>query len=176
VTVRGALVQMGRTRSIATMGWDEIARNPFFCPDKDKAAFFEGLPRRYQEEGILDRRRDRGERGRRAAGLGAPIYASSDGGAAAALMSINAVKGSRSAQASVRPNCRVRKTPTRCDGNQGVSFLSNHAGGILGGISTGQPVVASLCGEAHSSICRRAAPWIAAAPDTDIMTKGRHDP
>jgi chorismate synthase len=178
VTVRGALVQMGPHRiDRDKWDWDEIARNPFFCPDKDKAAFFEGY---------LDGIRKKGSSIGAVievvaegvpAGLGAPIYAKLDGDLAAALMSINAVKGVEigagfgAAELSGEENADEMRM-----GNQGISFLSNHAGGILGGISTGQPVVARFAVKPTSSILSPRRTVDRKGADTDIMTKGRHDP
>jgi chorismate synthase len=178
MTVRGALVQMGPHKiDREKWDWDEIARNPFFCPDKDKAAFFEGY---------LDEIRKRGSSIGAVieviaegvpAGLGAPIYAKLDGDLAAALMSINAVKGAEigagfgAAELSGEENAdEMRMT------NHGPSFLSNHAGGILGGISTGQPVVARFAVKPTSSILSPRRTVDRNGADTDIMTKGRHDP
>jgi chorismate synthase len=178
MTVRGALVQMGPHRiDRDKWDWDEIARNPFFCPDSDKAAFFEGY---------LDEIRKRGSSIGAVieviaegvpAGLGAPIYAKLDGDLAAALMSINAVKGVEigagfgAAELSGEENAdEMRMT------NHGPSFLSNHAGGILGGISTGQPVVARFAVKPTSSILSPRRTVDRNGADTDIMTKGRHDP
>jgi chorismate synthase len=178
MTVRGALVQMGPHRiDRDKWDWDEIARNPFFCPDKDKAAFFEGY---------LDEIRKRGSSIGAVieviaegvpAGLGAPIYAKLDGDLAAALMSINAVKGVEigagfgAAELSGEENAdEMRMT------NHGPSFLSNHAGGILGGISTGQPVVARFAVKPTSSILSPRRTVDRNGADTDITTKGRHDP
>src|SRR6201985_2911642 len=144
MTVRGALVQMGPHRiDRDKWDWDEIARNPFFCPDRDKAAFFEGY---------LDEIRKRGSSIGAVieviaegvpAGLGAPIYAKLDGDLAAALMSINAVKGVEigdgfgAASLTGEQNADEMRA-----GNDGKPrFLANHAGGVLGGISTGQPVI-----------------------------------
>jgi chorismate synthase len=178
VTVRGALVQMGPHKiDREKWDWDEIARNPFFCPDKDKAAFFEGY---------LDGIRKKGSSIGAVieviaegvpAGLGAPIYAKLDAELAAALMSINAVKGVEigagfgAAELSGEENADEMRM-----GNQGVSFLSNHAGGILGGISTGQPVVARFAVKPTSSILSPRRTVDRKGADTDIMTKGRHDP
>jgi chorismate synthase len=178
VTVRGALVQMGPHRvDRDKWDWDEIAKNPFFCPDKDKAAFFEGY---------LDGIRKKGSSIGAVievvaegvpAGLGAPIYAKLDADIAAALMSINAVKGVEigagfgAAELSGEENADEMRM-----GNQGVSFLSNHAGGILGGISTGQPVVARFAVKPTSSILSPRRTVDRKGADTDIMTKGRHDP
>jgi chorismate synthase len=178
MTVRGALVQMGPHKiDRDKWDWDEIGRNPFFCPDKDKAAFFEGY---------LDEIRKRGSSIGAVieviaegvpAGLGAPIYAKLDGDLAAALMSINAVKGVEigagfgAAELSGEQNAdEMRMT------NHGPSFLSNHAGGILGGISTGQPVVARFAVKPTSSILSPRRTVDRSGADTDIMTKGRHDP
>jgi len=178
VNVRGALVQMGPHKiDRDKWDWDEIARNPFFCPDKDKAAFFEGY---------LDGIRKKGSSIGAVieivaegvpAGLGAPIYAKLDGELAAALMSINAVKGVEigagfgAAELSGEENADEMRM-----GNQGVSFLSNHAGGILGGISTGQPVVARFAVKPTSSILSPRRTVDRKGADTDILTKGRHDP
>jgi chorismate synthase len=111
------------------------------------------------------------------AGLGAPIYAKLDGDIAAALMSINAVKGVEigdgfgAAELSGEDNAdEMRMT------NHGASFLSNHAGGVLGGISTGQPVVARFAVKPTSSILAPRKTIDRAGADTDILTKGRHDP
>jgi chorismate synthase len=178
MNVRGALVQMGPHKvDREKWDWDEIARNPFFCPDKDKAAFFEGY---------LDDIRKKGSSIGAVievvaegvpAGLGAPIYAKLDAELAAALISINAVKGVEigagfgAAELSGEENADEMRM-----GNQGVSFLSNHAGGILGGISTGQPVVARFAVKPTSSILSPRRTVDRSGADTDITTKGRHDP
>jgi chorismate synthase len=178
MTVRGALVQMGPHRiDREKWDWDEIARNPFFCPDKDKAAFFEGYLDEIRKKGssigaVIEISAENVP-----AGLGAPIYAKLDADLAAALMSINAVKGVEigagfgAAELSGEENADEMRM-----GNQGVSFLSNHAGGILGGISTGQPVVARFAVKPTSSILSPRRTVDRSGADTDIMTKGRHDP
>jgi chorismate synthase len=178
ITVRGALVQMGPHKiDRAKWDWDEIARNPFFCPDKDQAAFFEGY---------LDGIRKKGSSIGAVievvaegvpAGFGAPIYAKLDADLAAAMMSINAVKGVEigdgfgTAKLSGEENADEMRM-----GNQGVSFLSNHAGGILGGISTGQPVVARFAVKPTSSILSPRRTVDRKGAETEITTKGRHDP
>src|SRR5258705_8101587 len=176
--VRGALVQMGPHKvDRDKWDWDEIGRNPFFCPDKDKAAFFEGyldeIRKRGSSIGAVNEVIAEGV----PAGLGAPIYAKLDGDLAAALMSINAVKGVEigagfgAAELSGEQNAdEMRMT------NHGPSFLSNHAGGILGGISTGQPVVARFAVKPTSSILSPRRTLDRNGTDTDIVTKGRHDP
>ncbi|UZE50623.1 chorismate synthase [Rhodopseudomonas sp. P2A-2r] len=176
--VRGALVQMGPHKiNRDNWDWDEIGNNPFFCPDKDKAAFFadylDGIRKSGSSIGAVIEVIAEGV----PAGLGAPIYAKLDGELAAALMSINAVKGVEigdgfgAAELSGEDNAdEMRMT------NHGASFLSNHAGGILGGISTGQPVVARFAVKPTSSILSPRKTVDRSGADTDILTKGRHDP
>ena len=167
-----------RTGSTAAKwDWDEIARNPFFCPDKDKAAFFEeyldGIRKSGSSIGAVIEVVAEGV----PPGLGAPIYAKLDGELAAAMMSINAVKGVEigagfgAAELSGEENADEMRT-----GNNGTRFLSNHAGGVLGGISTGQPVVVRFAVKPTSSILSPRQTVDRAGHDTDIMTKGRHDP
>src|ERR1700680_4366056 len=154
MTVRGALVQMGEHRiDRASWDWDEVDRNPFFCPDAKRAAFYadylDGVRKAGSSIGAVIEIIADGV----PAGLGAPIYGKLDGDLAAALMGINAVKGVEigagfaAAELSGEENGDEMRM-----GNQGVSFLSNHAGGILGGISTGQPVVARVAVKRTSSI------------------------
>ncbi|WP_213774357.1 chorismate synthase [Bradyrhizobium sp. dw_78] len=176
--VRGALVQMGpHVIDRGKWDWDEVARNPFFCPDKDKAAFFEtyldDIRKRGSSIGAVIEVVAEGV----PPGLGAPIYAKLDAELAAALMSINAVKGVEigsgfgAAELSGEENADEMRSS-----NDGTRFLSNHAGGILGGISTGQPVVARFAVKPTSSILSPRRTVDRHGADTEIMTKGRHDP
>jgi chorismate synthase len=178
VKVRGALVQMGPHKiDREKWDWDEVARNPFFCPDKDKAAFFEtyldGIRKSGSSIGAVLEIVAEGV----PPGLGAPIYAKLDADLAAALMSINAVKGVEigagfgAAELTGEENADEMRT-----GNNGARFLSNHAGGVLGGISTGQPVVVRFAVKPTSSILSPRQTVDRQGADTDIMTKGRHDP
>jgi chorismate synthase len=178
VKVRGALVQMGPHKiDRDSWDWDEIARNPFFCPDKDKAAFFEdyldGIRKQGSSIGAVIEIVAEGV----PPGLGAPIYAKLDADLAAAMMSINAVKGVEigagfgAAEFTGEENADEMRT-----GNNGTRFLSNHAGGILGGISTGQPVVARFAVKPTSSILSPRKTVDRKGAETEIMTKGRHDP
>ncbi len=178
VTVRGALVQMGPHKiDRGKWNWDEVAKNPFFCPDKDKAAFFENYLDGIRKSGssigaVIEIVADGVP-----AGWGAPIYGKLDADLAAAMMSINAVKGVEigagfaAAELSGEENADEMRM-----GNQGVTFLSNHAGGILGGISTGQPVVARFAVKPTSSILSPRRTVDRKGGETEIMTKGRHDP
>jgi chorismate synthase len=179
MTVRGALIQMGK-HSIerARWNWDEVERNPFFCPDAEKAKFFEGY---------LDEIRKHGSSVGAAievvaegvpVGLGAPIYGKLDGDLAAALMGINAVKGVEigagfaAAALSGEENADEMRI-----GNDGKPiFLSNHAGGILGGISTGQPIVCRFAVKPTSSILTPRRTVDRYGAETEISTRGRHDP
>jgi chorismate synthase len=178
VTVRGALVQMGPHKiDRDKWNWDQVAKNPFFCPDKDKAAFFEdyldGIRKSGSSIGAVIEVVAEGV----PAGWGAPIYGKLDADLAAAMMSINAVKGVEigagfaAAELSGEENADEMRM-----GNQGVAFLSNHAGGILGGISTGQPVVARFAVKPTSSILSPRRTVDRNGGETEIMTKGRHDP
>ncbi|MDB5621103.1 chorismate synthase [Tardiphaga sp.] len=178
MTVRAALVQMGPHKiNRDNWDWSEVGNNPFFCPDKDKAAFFEGYLDGIRKSGSSIGAVIEVIAEGIPAGLGAPIYAKLDGDLAAALMSINAVKGVEigdgfgAAELTGEENAdEMRMT------NHGASFLSNHAGGVLGGISTGQPVVARFAVKPTSSILAPRKTIDRSGADTDILTKGRHDP
>jgi chorismate synthase len=178
VTVRAALVQMGPHKiDRAKWDWDEVARNPFFCPDKDTAAFFEdyldGIRKKGSSIGAVIEVVADGV----PVGWGAPVYGKLDADLASAMMSINAVKGVEigagflAAELSGEENADEMRM-----GNQGVTFLSNHAGGILGGISTGQPVVARFAVKPTSSILSPRRTVDRKGNETEIVTKGRHDP
>jgi chorismate synthase len=175
VTVRGAMGPHKVDRD--KWDWDEVGKNPFFCPDKDKAAFFadylDGIRKSGSSIGAVLEIVAEGV----PAGLGAPIYAKLDADLAAAFMSINAVKGVEigagfgAAELSGEANADEMRM-----GNQGPVFLANHAGGILGGISTGQPVVARFAVKPTSSILTPRRTVDRNGGETEILTKGRHDP
>jgi chorismate synthase len=179
VTVRAALVQMGpHAIDRAKWDWDEVARNPFFCPDAAKAAFFEdyldGIRKQGSSIGAVIEVIAEGV----PVGLGAPVYGKLDSDIAAALMGINAVKGVEigagfaAAALSGEDNADEMRM-----GNDGrPRFLSNQAGGILGGISTGQPIVARFAVKPTSSILTPRATVDRYGRETEIATKGRHDP
>src|SRR6201987_278047 len=179
VKVRGALVQIGPHKiDRDKWDWDEAAKNPFFCPDKDKAAFFEsyldGIRKSGSSIGAVIEVVAEGV----PAGWGAPIYAKLDADLAGALMSINAVKGVEigagfgAAELSGEENGDEMRA-----GNDGKPlFLSNNAGGILGGISTGQPVVARFAVKPTSSILNPRRTVDRYGHETEISTKGRHAP
>lgn len=184
MTVRGALVQMGPHKiDRAKWDWSEVDKNPFFCPDAKMAKFFEeyldGVRKSGSSIGAVIEVVAEGV----PAGLGAPIYAKLDGDLAGALMGINAVKGVEigdgfaTATMSGEDNADEMRKPDRTLGNDGKPvFLSNHAGGILGGVSTGQAIVARFAVKPTSSILNTRKTVDRYGNDTDVMTKGRHDP
>ena len=179
VTIRGALVQMGaRKIDRAAWNWNETGNNPFFCPDVGAIApwteYLEDVRKRGSSVGAVIEVVAEGV----PAGLGAPIYAKLDNEIANALMSINAVKGVEigdgfaTAAMSGEENADEMRM-----GNDGKPvFLSNHAGGILGGISTGQPIVARFAVKPTSSILSPRRTISKDGAETEILTKGRHDP
>ncbi len=178
VTVRGALVQLGPHRiDRAAWDWAEVARNPFFCPDAAAAKaweiYLDGVRKAGSSAGAVIEIVAEGV----PAGWGAPLYGKLDADLAAALMSINAVKGVEigdgfgAAVLSGEENADEMRA-----GNDGPVFLSNHAGGILGGISTGQAVVARFAVKPTSSILSPRRTIDRHGAETEIVTKGRHDP
>jgi chorismate synthase len=179
VTIRGALVQMGPHRiDRSRWDWDQIGANPFFCPDATAAAdwadYLDGVRKAGSSTGAVIEVVAEGV----PAGLGAPIYGKLDQDLASAMMSINAVKGVEigdgfaAAELSGEDNADEIRM-----GNDGRPlYLSNHAGGILGGISTGQPVVVRFAVKPTSSILTPRRTIDRFGHETEILTKGRHDP
>jgi chorismate synthase len=178
VNVRAALVQMGPHKiDRANWNWDEVGNNPFFCPDAEKAAFYadylDGIRKSGSSIGAVIEVVADGV----PAGLGAPIYAKLDSDIAAALMSINAVKGVEIGDGFDAASLTGEENADEMRmGNNGPTFLSNHAGGILGGISTGQSIIARFAVKPTSSILSPRQTVDRNGVDTDILTKGRHDP
>ena len=179
LVVRGALVRMGpHAVDRAAWDWDEVPRNPFFCPDAAAAArmadYLDGLRKEGSSIGAVLEVVAEGV----PAGLGAPIYGKLDAELAAALMSINAVKGVEIGDGFAAADLRGEDNADEmAPGNAGApSFRSNHAGGVLGGISTGQPVIARFAVKPTSSILAPRATVTRANEAAEIVTKGRHDP
>ncbi|WP_342359915.1 chorismate synthase [Terrarubrum flagellatum] len=179
MTVRGALVQMGPHKiDRANWNWAQVSENPFFCPDAKAAAFFEeyldGVRKAGSSVGAVIEIVADGV----PPGLGAPIYGKLDADLAAALMSINAVKGVEiGAGFDAAALTGEENADEMFPSNEGVPhFSSNHAGGVLGGISTGQPVIARFAVKPTSSILATRQTVTRGGAATDIMTKGRHDP
>jgi chorismate synthase len=179
LNVRAALIQMGPHKiDRAAWDWAEVERNPFFCPDAKAAAryadFLDGVRKQGSSVGAVIEVVADGV----PAGLGAPIYGKLDGEIAGALMGINAVKGVEiGAGFSAATLSGEENADEMRMGNDGKPrFLSNNAGGILGGISTGQPVVARFAVKPTSSILTPRKTVTRTGEETDVVTKGRHDP
>jgi chorismate synthase len=179
VKVRGALVQMGpHAIDRANWDWEEVDNNPFFCPDAKAAAFFEdyldGIRKSGSSIGAVIEVAAEGV----PPGLGAPVYGKLDADLAGALMSINAVKGVEIGDGFGAAALRGEDNADEMrPGNAGAPvFLSNRAGGILGGISTGQPVVCRFAVKPTSSILTPRATVTRFGEAAEVVTKGRHDP
>ncbi|MBU6425363.1 MAG: chorismate synthase [Rhodospirillales bacterium] len=178
MVIRGAMVAMGahgidRTR----WDWAQVDENPFFCPDAETAKSWEteldairkagssiGAVLEIVAEGVKP-------------GLGAPIYSKLDADIAAALMSINAVKAVEIGDGFDTAALRGEENADEMRMKEGkIEFLSNHAGGILGGIATGQPIVARFAVKPTSSILIPKQSVSADGEEVEVLTKGRHDP
>ena len=178
VTIRGAMVQMGpHAADYGRWDWDEVQANPFWCPDAAAAARWETFLDEVRKAGsstggVVEVVADNVP-----AGLGAPVYDKLDADIAKAMMSINAVKGVEIgdgfAVAALSGEQNADQMRMR-DGK--VHFLSNHAGGILGGISTGQSVVVRLAVKPTSSILTPMLSVDRHGNEVEVSTKGRHDP
>jgi chorismate synthase len=179
VTIRGALVQIGKHKiNRDNWDWDQVGKNPFFAPDATIVPVWEeyldGIRKAGSSVGAVVEVVAEGV----PAGLGAPIYGKLDQDIAALLMSINAVKGVEigngfgAAEITGEENADQMRM-----GNDGKPlFLSNHAGGVLGGISTGEPIVARFAIKPTSSILTERQSIDAEGRNVDVRTKGRHDP
>jgi chorismate synthase len=179
VTIRAALVQMGSQKIDRTnWDWNQTAANPFFCPDASAVApwteYLEAIRKDGSSVGAIVEVVAEGI----PAGLGAPVYAKLDNELASALMSINAVKGVEIGDGFATATMTgLENADEMRMGNDGKPvFLSNHAGGILGGISTGQPIVARFAVKPTSSILSPRRTIDKSGAETEIVTKGRHDP
>jgi chorismate synthase len=179
VTIRAALIQMGKHVIDRTRwDWDEVVRNPFNAPDPGIvnlwADYLEGLRKSGSSCGAIVEVVADGV----PAGLGAPIYGKLDADLAAAMMGINAVKGVEIGAGMAAALLTGEENADEMRSGRGgkPDFLSNHAGGILGGISTGQPIVVRFSVKPTSSILTPRKTIDIEGNDTEIATKGRHDP
>ena len=178
VRLRAALVQIG-PHAIDRSRWDWAATeaNPFWCPDPEAAArwedYLDGVRKDLSSVGAVVEVHAEGV----PPGWGAPLYGKLDAELAAALMSINAAKGVEIGEgfASAALTGQTNADEMRM-GNDGMRFLSNHAGGILGGISTGQTVIARVAFKPTSSIPSPRQSVNEAGEEIDLATTGRHDP
>ncbi|MBV6658000.1 MAG: chorismate synthase [Devosiaceae bacterium] len=179
VVVRGALVQMGpHTINRDNWDWDETRNNPFFCPDPEAAAqwadYLDGVRKAGSSVGAVIEVVAEGV----PVGLGAPIYGKLDQDLASAMMSINAVKGVEIGNGfeAATLSGEANADEMRMGGDGKPVFLSNKAGGVLGGISSGEPVVVRFAVKPTSSILTPRQSVTSEGEEVDVMTKGRHDP
>jgi chorismate synthase len=179
MSVRGALIQLGSLKiDRARWDWIEVERNPFFCPDAEAAQAFadhlDGVRKRGSSVGAVIEIVAEGV----PPGLGAPVYGKLDGDLAGALMGVNAVKGVEigAGFAAAALSGEENADEMRMVNDSRPRFLSNNAGGILGGISTGQPIVARFAVKPTSSILTPRRTVDRYGNETEVVTKGRHDP
>jgi chorismate synthase len=178
VQIRGAVVQIG-PHAVAPerMDWDQTLANPFWCPDPEMVPVWEEHLETIRKAGSSTGAIVAVEALGAPAGWGAPVYGKLDAELAGALMSINAAKGVEigagfaAAALSGEENADEMRA-----GNDGPVFLSNSAGGVLGGISTGQPVTARVAFKPTSSILTPRRSINEAGEEIELRTKGRHDP
>jgi chorismate synthase len=179
VTIRGALVQIGRHRiDRSRWNWEEVGNNPFFSPDagivETWTSYLDEVRKAGSSVGAVIEIVAEGA----PAGWGAPIYGKLDQDLAGAMMSINAVKGVEigAGMAAAELTGEDNADEIRMGNDGRPQFLSNNAGGILGGITTGQPIVARFAVKPTSSILTPRRTIDRFGHDADISTKGRHDP
>ncbi len=172
VEIRAYLSQMGDI-SIDKVDWNEIENNAFFCPDVDKVDQFDQLIRDLKKDGDSIGAKIQVVATNVPVGLGEPVFDRLDADIAHALMSINAVKGVEVGDGFDVVNQRGSQ---HRDALSPQGFRSNHAGGILGGISTGQDIVASIALKPTSSITIPGDTIDKTGQATQLITKGRHDP
>jgi chorismate synthase len=178
VTVRGALVQIGpHAIDRDRWDWEETRRNPFWSPDAAIVPVWETHLETIRKAGSSTGAVVEVEAVGVPAGWGAPIYGKLDAELAAALMSINAAKGVEIGAGFAAAALTGEENADEMRlGNDGPLFLANHAGGVLGGISTGQPIVARAAFKPTSSILTPRRSINEAGEEIELRTKGRHDP
>lgn len=180
INVRGYLAQIGNIKidpktveNIAKINWETVNSNPFFCPDDKAVAQFDELIRELKKEGNSIGAKLTVIAENVPVGLGEPVFDRLDADLAHALMSINAVKG-----VEIGDGFAVveQKGTDHRDEMTPEGFCSNHAGGILGGISSGQPIIAHIALKPTSSITIAGKSVNLHNEPVEIITKGRHDP
>lgn len=178
LAITGYMVRMGAHEIDRTQfDWDEIEQNPFWTPDRQAAetwaAYLDDLRKSGNSVGAVIEVVARGV----PAGLGAPVYAKLDTDIAAGLMSINAVKGVEIGEGMAAAELTGEANADEITmGPDGPEYSSNHAGGVLGGISTGQDIVARFAVKPTSSILKSRQTITKQGESAEIITKGRHDP
>lgn len=180
IEIRGYLSQMGNVKidpqtvaNATEIDWEQVANNPFFCPDQRAVEKFDELIRNLKKEGNSIGAKLTVVAENVPVGLGEPVFDRLDADLAHALMGINAVKGVEIGdgfEASAQKGTEHRDEMTQ-DG-----FLSNHAGGILGGISNGQPIIVTIALKPTSSITIPGRTVNMNNEPVELVTKGRHDP
>lgn len=179
IQIRGALVQMGPHHiDRASWDWNAVDANPFFCPDPEAASRWSGIVDTVRKAGSSLGAVIEVVASGVPAGLGDPIYDKLDGDLARAMMTINAVKGVEIGDGFAAASLRGEENADemRAGPKGGPDFLANHAGGILGGISTGQDIVVRFAVKPTSSILTPRRTIDIHGNETEIVTKGRHDP
>ncbi len=172
ITVRGYLSQLGPIK-IEKLDWDQVHQNPFFCPDVDKVPEMEAYMDALRKEGDSIGARINVVAEGVPPGLGEPIFDRLDADLAHALMSINAVKA---VEIGAGFDSVEQKGTEHRDEMTPEGFLSNNAGGVLGGISSGQPIIASIALKPTSSLRLPGRGIDVHGNPAEIITTGRHDP
>ena len=172
ITIRGYLAQLGPIKA-ETLDWDEVYNNPFFCPDASKVAELEAYMDALRKEGDSIGARINVVASGVMPGLGEPIFDRLDADIAHAMMSINAVKA---VEIGAGFACVEQKGTEHRDEITPQGFLSNHAGGTLGGISSGQDILVSMALKPTSSLRLPGKSVNLAGEPIEVITKGRHDP
>lgn len=172
IRIRGYLSQLGPIRA-EKLDWDQVHQNPFFCPDADKVPEMEAYMDALRKEGDSIGARINVVADGVPPGLGEPIFDRLDADLAHALMSINAVKG---VEIGAGFDCVEQKGTEHRDEMTPEGFLSNNAGGVLGGISSGQPIVASIALKPTSSLRLPGRSIDVNGDPCEVITTGRHDP
>ncbi|NOE33859.1 chorismate synthase [Ruegeria sp. HKCCD7318] len=178
VQITGYMTQIGPHKiDRANFDWSQIEQNPFWTPDaqaaEDWAAYLDDLRKSGNSVGAVVEVVARGV----PAGIGAPVYGKLDTDLAAAMMSINAVKGVEIGEGMAAAELTGEANADEIFmGQNGPQYGSNHAGGILGGISTGQDIVVRFAVKPTSSILTTRKTITKSGEETEIITKGRHDP
>jgi chorismate synthase len=173
VEIQGWLAQLGPIRTDEVMDWDAIDDNPFFCPDPQRVPELENYMDSLRKSGDSVGARVNVVARNAPAGLGAPVYAKLDADLASAMMSINAAKA---VEIGAGFDCVAQMGTEHRDEMTREGFLSNHAGGILGGISSGQDILVSTAFKPTSSLRIPCRSLDIDGNEVEVVTKGRHDP
>lgn len=178
VKIQGAVVQIGEKKiNSENWDWEQTTQNPFWCPDKEAAKEWEGYLDSIRKDGnsvgALVEVRASGV----PAGWGAPVYGKLDSDLAMGLMSINAAKGVEiGAGFETARMTGVQNADEMRNGENSPRFLSNKSGGILGGISNGDEIIARVAIKPTSSMMQKTRSVTSIGEEIEVQTKGRHDP